>query len=112
MLLSTTSRIAWATAHMHMSAAGSPILVEANDVTLLALITPMSLSLLFDRQPNIVRALALLSIVVSTWLVVILQSRTAAVTRSCASGLQLVSWDSGGDERLRSQLHLPALLSC
>jgi O-antigen ligase len=79
-LLWTAWLTGWTLAHARVSDVASPIFVEANDVTLLALVTLMSLALVCQQHRNAVGILAAVSIVLGVSVAAILQSRTAILT--------------------------------
>jgi len=70
-----------------ISEAGSDLLVVPNDVTLLAVIAPFSLALLFSGSAISVKVLAAFSLVVSILSVCLFQSRGATLVMFVAVGL-------------------------
>lgn len=80
MVLWAAFRIGSATAHTRVAEVGSPILVEANDVTLFAMTAPVSLALLQQNPRSGIAFLAGASILASVCAISILQSRTAIAT--------------------------------
>lgn len=59
---------------------GIPIIVVPNDVTFLALVSPLSLVLLYRERRGLIRGVAALSVLLSVAAVVVLQSRVAILT--------------------------------
>jgi O-antigen ligase len=84
--LALASMVLWAafrigpTLHTRVAQVGSPILIEANDVTLLATTAPLSLALLQQNRRSGIAMLAGASLLASVGAISVLQSRTALVT--------------------------------
>ena len=76
LLLITASRMGWSRVHGHVAEAGSPLLIEANDAALLAVIAPMSLALFRDAPRSVMGIGAAISILLSVIAAVAVQSRT------------------------------------
>jgi len=65
---------------LSVSGIGSPILVVKNDVTLLSLVAPISLSLLYHKPKRITQIIAGLSVLLSIIVIGFFQSRVAMLT--------------------------------
>ena len=94
LLLVTASRVGWSSVHGRVAEAGSPILIEANDAALLAVIAPMSLALLCDLPRSAMGIGAAMSILFSLVAAVAVQSRTTMlaliVSLACAAILMRI----------------------
>ena len=82
-----------------VATAGIPIIVVPNDATFLALVSPLSLVLLYREPRGLIRGVAALSILLSVAAVCVLQSRTAVVTMVLCLG-----WAAAGLMGLRRAL--------
>jgi O-antigen ligase len=79
-VLWTGWRTGWAATNALVAAVGSPLLVVANDITLLAVIAPLSVALVVREPRSVVGGVAALSILMSLAAVCLLRSRGALVT--------------------------------
>jgi O-antigen ligase len=80
LVLRAAARGDWHTLHDRMFSVGSPLLVEANDVTLVALVVPLSCVLLLDARRLRTVLVPALSILASLSAICVARSRVAFLT--------------------------------
>jgi O-antigen ligase len=85
-VVATAARGDASTLHDHVSIVGSPLLVEANDIAIVAILAPLSVALLSIRPPRWIAAVAVGSLIAAVIAVCILRSRVAILTMVVSIG--------------------------